>query len=163
MTILRHTEFDTGAPTLSRSPPPASGRSRPATFPKRLGRRLSRRFEDARSFILSITENGYGKRTFVQYRTTGRGGQGIVNIQTSERNGRVVATFPVENSDEIMLVSDAGTLIRCPVEDIRVAGRNTQGVTLFDTADGERVVSVARFAKGFDEVGNGNGHEETAE
>ena len=75
----------------------------------------------------------------------------------------MVATFPVEDSDEIMLVSDAGTLIRCPVEDIRIAGRNTQGVTLFDTADGEHVVSVARFAKGFDELGNGNGHGETAE
>ncbi len=110
-------------------------------------------------FILSITENGYGKRTSAyEYRTAGRGGQGIVNIETSKRNGPVVATFPVAESDEIMLVSDGGTLIRSPVADIRIAGRNTQGVTLFDTAEGERVVSAARFAAGFDEIGNGNGN-----
>ena len=168
MTILRHAELDTEARDAFIRYANAKRRGdAPGDIPRNgLEPDEIARFEEAEEFILSVTENGYGKRTSsYEYRTTRRGGQGIVNIQTSERNGRVVATFPVGDSDEIMLVSDAGTLIRCPVEDIRVAGRNTQGVTLFDTADGERVVSVARFATGFDELGNGNGngHEETAE
>ena len=97
-------------------------------------------------FILTITENGYGKRSSAyEYRIAGRGGQGIINIETSERNGEVVASFPVGDEDQILLVTDGGQLIRCPVADIRIAGRNTQGVTLFKTAEGERVVSVSRL------------------
>ncbi|MDP6709442.1 MAG: DNA gyrase C-terminal beta-propeller domain-containing protein, partial [Alphaproteobacteria bacterium] len=100
----------------------------------------------AEQFVLSITENGYGKRTSAyEYRITNRGGQGIINIETSERNGLVVASFAVEERDQIMLVTDGGQLIRCPIDDIRIASRNTQGVTLFDTAEGEHVVSVARL------------------
>jgi DNA gyrase subunit A len=95
-------------------------------------------------FILSVTENGFGKRTSAyDYRVTGRGGQGIVNIETSERNGQVVATFPIAASDQIMLVTDGGQLIRSPVHDVRIASRRTQGVTLFKVSDDERVVSVA--------------------
>jgi DNA gyrase subunit A len=94
-------------------------------------------------FVLTISENGYGKRTSsYEYRTTGRGGKGIVAMSVNNRNGKLVASFPVEDSDQIMLVTDKGQLIRCPVEDIRIAGRSTQGVTVFDTADDERVVSV---------------------
>lgn len=93
--------------------------------------------------LLAITENGYGKRTNAyEYRVTNRGGQGIINIETSDRNGEVVATFPVTLGHQIMLVTNGGKLIRTPVVDIRVAGRNTQGVTLFKTAKGEKVVSV---------------------
>jgi DNA gyrase subunit A len=103
-------------------------------------------FEAAEEFILSMTENGFGKRTSAyDYRVTGRGGQGIVNIETSERNGQVVATFQVEATDQIMLVTDRGQLIRCPVHDIRIASRRTQGVTLFKVDEDERVVSVARL------------------
>ena len=103
---------------------------------------LARREE----FILSVTENGYGKRSSAyEYRSRGRGGKGIVNIVTSERNGGVVASGPVGPEDQIMLVTDGGQIIRTPVGDVRIAGRNTQGVTLFDTADGERVVSVSRL------------------
>jgi DNA gyrase subunit A len=95
-------------------------------------------------FILSVTENGFGKRTSAyDYRVTGRGGQGIVNIETSERNGQVVATFPIAASDQIMLVTNGGQLIRSPVHDVRIASRRTQGVTLFKVSDDERVVSVA--------------------
>ena len=95
-------------------------------------------------FILTATENGYGKRTSAyEYRITKRGGQGVVNIATEGRNGAVVASFPVNNADQIMLVTDGGKIIRSPVADIRIAGRSTQGVTLFDTADDEKVVSVA--------------------
>jgi DNA gyrase subunit A len=97
-------------------------------------------------FILSVTENGYGKRSSAyEYRIAGRGGQGIANIETSERNGAVVASFPVLDTDQIVMVSDGGQIIRCPVADIRIAGRTTQGVTLFKTAEGERVVSVTRI------------------
>ncbi|NQU71133.1 MAG: DNA gyrase subunit A, partial [Rhodospirillales bacterium] len=86
------------------------------------------------------------KRTSAyEYRVTNRGGQGIANIETSDRNGPVIAAFPLDESDHIMLVSDGGTVIRCPVHDIRIAGRRTQGVTLFHTAADERVVSVARL------------------
>ncbi|PHQ68732.1 MAG: hypothetical protein COB93_09890 [Sneathiella sp.] len=93
--------------------------------------------------LLAITVNGYGKRTNAyEYRVTNRGGQGIINIETSSRNGDVIATFPITDSEQIMLVTNGGKLIRSPVTDIRIAGRNTQGVTLFKTAKGEKVVSV---------------------
>jgi DNA gyrase subunit A len=97
-------------------------------------------------FVLTISENGYGKRTSsFEYRTTGRGGKGIVAMSTGPRNGRLVASFPVEHGDQIMLVTDGGQLIRCPVEGIRLAGRSTQGVIVFNTAEAERVVSVERI------------------
>ena len=99
----------------------------------------------AEQFVLTVTENGYGKRTSsYEYRTSGRGGKGIIAIQTSDRNGPVVASFPIEESDQIMLVTDGGQLIRTPINDIRIAGRNTQGVTIFRTRDSEKVVSVGR-------------------
>ena len=101
---------------------------------------------ETEEFILSVTENGYGKRTSAyEYRITKRGGQGVVNITTEGRNGPVVASFPVEDSDQIMLVTNGGKIIRSPVADIRIAGRSTQGVTLFDTAEDEQVVSVAHL------------------
>ena len=97
-------------------------------------------------FVLTITENGFGKRTSAyEYRLTNRGGSGIINIKTGERNGKVVAAFPVEDADQIMLVTNGGQLIRCPVDDIRIAGRGTGGVTLLRTAEDERVVSVVRL------------------
>ncbi len=100
----------------------------------------------AEQFVLTVTENGYGKRTSsYEYRTSGRGGKGIIAIQTTARNGRVIASFPIEETDQIMLVTDGGQLIRTPINDIRVAGRNTQGVTIFRTREGERVVSVGRI------------------
>jgi DNA gyrase subunit A len=109
------------------------------------------RFEELKAeeeFILAVTANGYGKRSSAyEYRITGRGGQGIANIERSERNGDVVAAFPVADRDQIMLVTDGGQLIRCPVHDIRIAGRKTQGVVLFKVAEGERVASVAHLAE----------------
>ncbi|MCF2523703.1 DNA gyrase subunit A [Bradyrhizobium sp. G127] len=109
----------------------------------------------AEQFVLTISENGYGKRSSsFEYRTTGRGGKGIVAMSVNNRNGKLVASFPVEDSDQIMLVTDKGQLIRCPVEDIRIAGRSTQGVIVFDTAEDEHVVSVEHIT---DETENGNG------
>jgi DNA gyrase subunit A len=106
--------------------------------------------------VLTVSVNGFGKRTSsYEYRTTGRGGKGIVAMSVNNRNGKLVASFPVEHSDQIMLVTDKGQLIRCPVEDIRVAGRSTQGVIVFDTAEDEHVVSVEHISE--EENGNGNG------
>jgi DNA gyrase subunit A len=94
-------------------------------------------------FILTISQNGYGKRSSShEYRVSGRGGKGISAMIVNDRNGPLIASFPVNAGDEIMLVSDGGQLIRCPVRDIRVAGRSTQGVTIFNTAEDEHVVSV---------------------
>jgi DNA gyrase subunit A len=112
----------------------------------------------AEQFVLTISENGYGKRTSsFEYRTTGRGGKGIVAMSVNDRNGKLVASFPVEDSDQIMLVTDKGQLIRCPVEDIRVAGRSTQGVIVFDTAEDEHVVSVEHIGEDAENGENGNG------
>ena len=105
--------------------------------------------------ILSVTENGYGKRTSAyEYRVTGRGGQGFANIEMSERNGNVAASFVIEEGDELMMVTNGGKVIRMPTHDIRIAGRKTQGVTLFRTADDEQVVAVERLSNlGGDEEG----------
>src|ERR1700722_1118233 len=111
--------------------------------------------------VLTVSVNGYGKRTSsYEYRTTGRGGKGIVAMSVNNRNGKLVASFPVEDSDQIMLVTDKGQLIRCPVADIRIAGRSTQGVIVFDTADDEHVVSVEHIGEEA-ENGNGNGNGST--
>jgi DNA gyrase subunit A len=102
----------------------------------------------AEQFILTVSENGYGKRTSVyEYRITGRGGKGIVAMTVNKRNGKLVSSYPAENSDQIMLVTNAGQLIRCPVDGIRIVGRNSQGVIVFNTADGERVVSVEHISE----------------
>jgi DNA gyrase subunit A len=109
--------------------------------------------QDAEQVILTVSENGYGKRTSsFEYRVTGRGGKGVVAMAVNDRNGSLVASFPVADSDEIMLVTDAGQLIRVPVEGIRIAGRATQGVIVFDTAVEERVVSVDRIGEEGDEA-----------
>ena len=109
-------------------------------------------------FVLTISENGYGKRSSsFEYRTTGRGGKGIVAMSVNGRNGKLVASFPVEDSDQIMLVTDKGQLIRCPVEGIRIAGRSTQGVIVFDTAEDEHVVSVEHIGEDTENGNGGNG------
>ena len=103
--------------------------------------------EAREQLLLTITVNGFGKRTSAyEYRVTNRGAQGIINIETSQRNGRVAATFPVGEADQVMLVTDKGQTIRIPVHDIRIASRNTQGVKLFTTEPDEHIVSTARLA-----------------
>ena len=102
----------------------------------------------AEQIILTISSNGYGKRSSsYEYRITGRGGKGIVAMAVNDRNGPLVASFPVENDDQIMLVTDGGQLIRCPVHGIRKAGRSTQGVIVIDVADDEHVVSVEHITE----------------
>jgi DNA gyrase subunit A len=115
----------------------------------------------AEQFVLTVSERGYGKRTSsYEYRTTGRGGKGIVAMDNRERDGslrtkigRLVASFPVEESDQLMLVTDGGQLIRCGVAEISIKGRKTRGVIVFNTAEGERVMSVERLS----EEGEANG------
>ena len=104
-------------------------------------------FKDKEEFILSVTDKGFGKRSSAyEYRVTKRGGSGIANMQLTKRNGsEVVASFPINHSDQLMLVTDKGKLIRCPVNGVRIAGRQTQGVTLFNVSDDEKVVSVAKL------------------
>ena len=96
-------------------------------------------------YILSITKNGYGKRTsFYEYRVTNRGGKGIIGIINSSRNGNVAASLPVNEGDEIILSTDKGRVIRCAVKEIRSAGRNTQGVRIFKLSGEEKVVSAIK-------------------
>ena len=112
----------------------------------------------AEQFVLTLSQNGYGKRSSsFEYRITGRGGKGIVAMAVNDRNGPLVASFPVDHADQIMLITNGGQTIRVPVEGIRIAGRATQGVIVFDTGEGERVVSVEHI-EGEDEVEeNGEG------
>ena len=113
-------------------------------------------------FVLTVSEKGFGKRSSsYEFRTSGRGGKGIAAMIVNERNGRLIAAFPVAENDQIMLVTDGGQLIRCPVHDIRIAGRNTQGVRVFKTDAEEKVVSVERVSEdaGEDDGGEDNGGE----
>lgn len=110
----------------------------------------------AEQMVLTVSEFGYGKRaSSYDFRTSNRGGKGIKATDTSKTNeiGVLVATFPVEDSDQIMLVSDGGQLIRVPIDGIRIAGRSTKGVTIFNVSDGEKVVSVECISDTDDAVG----------
>ncbi|HEY0626842.1 MAG TPA: DNA gyrase subunit A [Allosphingosinicella sp.] len=131
-----------------RAAPWKENENAPTLSPERMAE-----FQEAEEFILTVTANGYGKRTSAyEYRRTNRGGQGITNIETSARNGCVVASFPAHNGQQLMLVTDQAKLIRTTVGDIRIAGRNTQGVTLFRVAENEHVVSAARIEESEDEA-----------
>lgn len=154
MTILRHVEFDTEtrdnyikesrrlrAPDDDVAADVASEES-VCSLPKDIFHRMA----DQEEFILTVTLKGYGKRSSAyEYRVAKRGGQGITSIATNTRNGSVVGAFPVEEEDQVMMITDAGKVIRIPVHDIRIAGRATQGVTLFQTADDEQITSVAHL------------------
>ena len=120
-------------------------------------------------YVLAVTENGYGKRTKAEdYRITGRGGQGVANIETSERNGPVVASFPVTEDEQLMLATNGGTVIRIRVhgqegDSIRIASRKTQGVTLFSLGKDEKVVSVGLIREDDDEDDEDVASEATSE
>lgn len=121
-------------------------------------------------FVLTVTEFGYGKRSSsYDFRLTNRGGKGIraTDVSKVDEIGRLVAAFPVGNDDQIMLVSDGGTVIRVPVHNIRFASRATKGVTIFNTADGEKVVSVERISEpegdADDVIGQDSGEEPAAD
>ncbi|MDB9762174.1 DNA gyrase subunit A [Alphaproteobacteria bacterium] len=140
ISVLKHIEADTEIKTLYLKAATAKRRGVTQDYIEEEKFELMHNDDQ---FILTISENGYGKRTSAyEYRITNRGGQGIINIETSDRNGPVIASFIVQNSDDVMLVTNAGRIIRSPVSDIRIASRNTQGVTLFSVDKGEKVVSV---------------------
>ena len=105
--------------------------------------------------ILTVTENGYGKRTEeAEYPTKSRATQGVISIKVSERNGNVVGAIQVDETDQIMMITDAGTLVRTRVSEVSVVGRNTQGVTLIRTAEDEKVVGLQRVAETDDDENN---------
>jgi DNA gyrase subunit A len=109
------------------------------------------------SVLLTVTENGYGKRTLVsEYRKTRRGGKGVITINTDERNGPVVAVMEISETDELIVTSQRGKVIRMTVDDIPVQGRNTMGVRIMRLEQGDKVIGVDRIAAG---TGNGNGLE----
>jgi DNA gyrase subunit A len=112
--------------------------------------------------ILTVTENGYGKRTEeAEYRIQGRGGKGIIDIKTTERNGKVVSVAQAKDTDEVMLVTNGGMLIRIKVHDISVIGRNTQGVRLISLESaGEKVSSISKLPESGEENGDGGNGEE---
>ncbi|WP_140178621.1 DNA topoisomerase (ATP-hydrolyzing) subunit A [Providencia stuartii] len=114
--------------------------------------------------ILTVTENGYGKRTAEQeYPTKSRATQGVISIKVSERNGNVVGAIQVDETDQIMMITDAGTLVRTRVAEVSVVGRNTQGVTLIRTAEDEKVVGLQRVAETEDdETSDEEGGDETS-
>jgi len=118
--------------------------------------------ENEEQGVLTATENGYGKRTpIVEYTRHGRGTQGMIAIQTTERNGKVVAATLVSPEDEIMLITSGGVLIRTRVKEIREMSRSTQGVTLINLDDGEKLCGLQRIMDRDEENGengNGNGH-----
>jgi DNA gyrase subunit A len=119
-----------------------------------LGEQRYVEMSEAEQLVLTISERGYGKRSSsYEYRTTGRGGKGIVAMAVTAKTGRVVASFPVEDADQIMLVTNGGQLIRTRVEGIRIASRSTQGVIVFDTDENEKVVSVERISEEGDDNG----------
>ncbi|MEM5585199.1 DNA gyrase subunit A [Roseibium sp. AS2] len=129
-----------------------------------LSQELYARMSAAEQIILTISENGYGKRTSsFEYRVTGRGGKGITAMAVNDRNGGLVASFPVEDNHQIMLVTDGGQLIRCPVHGIRIAGRATQGVIVFKTAKGEKVVAVEGISEEDDDDTFEEGEEPSTE
>jgi DNA gyrase subunit A len=97
---------------------------------------------------LTVTENGYGKRsTLADYRSQGRGGKGIITIKTTEKNGKVIGMAQVSADDEILLITSNGKVLRIRTKDISVQGRNTQGVRLFDIDEGDKVVSFAKLVE----------------
>lgn len=154
MTILRHVDFDTETRDayIKESRRLRGGEEGEVEANGENGNDISisddvfDRMAAQEEFILTVTRKGYGKRTSAyEYRVTKRGGQGVTAIATSKRNGNVVAAFPVKEDDQAMMITDAGKVIRIPVDGIRIAGRATQGVTLFDTDEKENVTSVAHL------------------
>jgi DNA gyrase subunit A len=131
-----------------RAAPWKDNEAEPTLPPERM-----KQFEDAEEFILTVCANGYGKRSSAyEYRRTGRGGQGITNIDNLDRNGPVVASFPAHNGEHLMLVTDQAKMIRLSVGDTRVIGRNSAGVRLFNVANDEHVVGAARIEESDDEA-----------
>jgi DNA gyrase subunit A len=152
MTVLRGAEFDIAdrdaylrIPLLDRSDVSTKSDEELKDFGVDIS--LLRSMSEQEEFIMTVSSNGFGKiSSAYEYRITDRGGSGVVNIVINEKIGHVVASLPVSKSDDIMLITNTGKLIRCPLSSVRVTGRSTSGVILFKTAADEHVVSVALIA-----------------
>jgi len=142
LSILRGSDATTDErEAYLRAAPWKENENEPTLSPERMAR-----LEEAEDFILTVCANGYGKRSSAyEYRRTGRGGQGITNIDNIRRNGPVVASFPAHAHEQLMLVTDQAKLIRMNLDTLRVIGRGSAGVRLFHVADDEHVVSAARI------------------
>jgi DNA gyrase subunit A len=137
-------------------PEPEEGEGEPAAEDGAIPEEVYADLASREEFVLSLTEKGFGVRSSAyDYRITGRGGQGIDNMELGRRGDRIVAAFPVAHDDEIMAVTDTAQVIRCPVRDIRIARRKSGGVVIFKLDEGERVVSVARLRTVAEEDGEG--------
>jgi DNA gyrase subunit A len=147
-------EEDGAAPE---EPAPEEDEAEPVGDAVSLGVERIAELEAAEEVILTVSTEGYGKRTSAyEFRRTGRGGQGLLAQDLTRKGGRLAASFPVDESDQILMVTDQGQLIRTPVRLVRLAGRNTQGVIVFRTSEEEHVVSVERLAdSGEDDGGDG--------
>lgn len=170
MSVLRHTETDMEkryaylkmAKALRRSDDEDVSEDIEASATLTLSEEEFQKMQAEEEFILTVTDSGYGKRTSAyEYRITGRGGQGVTNIDNTKRKDSVVASFPVTDTAHVMLVTDAGKLIRMPIKDVRIAGRNTMGVIMFRLSDAEHVVSATCIEDYEDE--DAAQEEETAE
>ncbi|WP_349371830.1 DNA gyrase subunit A [Salinarimonas sp.] len=150
-----------GAELSAEEAPAQNGDAEEATAEVELGQERYAEMGAQEQFVLTLTVNGYGKRSSsFEYRVTNRGGKGITAMVTNARNGALVSSFPVEGHDQVMLITDRGQTIRVPVDGIRIAGRSTQGVIVFDTAEDEHVVSVEHIAGGAEsEVVDGEGND----
>ncbi|MCZ4282610.1 DNA gyrase subunit A [Kiloniella laminariae] len=158
MAIINHMDADSEtrdqymryASAKRRSDNADEGDFDPTALETSLSQEVLDAMEADEQFILSISQDGLGKRSSsYEYRVTSRGGKGIGNLDLSragDRTTEVIGVFPIDQTDHIMLVTDAGKLIRCPVHDVRIAGRSTRGVKLFDVASDEKIVSVSRLA-----------------
>ncbi len=161
MSILHRVGTNAGG-TGSLSPLRSAGRAR-RTASARFPQSGSTSSHDKEQFILTITENGYGKRSSAyEYRRTNRGGQGITNIDTSRAQWLCRGELPAHQGEQLMLVTDQGKMIRTTVGSIRIAGRNTMGVTIFRVADDEHVVSVAKIDESEEEDVEIDGGDEKA-
>ncbi|HLB24889.1 MAG TPA: DNA gyrase C-terminal beta-propeller domain-containing protein, partial [Nitrospirota bacterium] len=119
---------------------------------------------DGDATILCATETGFVKRTHAkEYRSQTRGGMGLINIKTGGRNGDVVGIATVEDTDEIMLITTSGKILRMPVNGVSVIGRNTKGVKFLDVGEGDKVIALAKLAEKEGENGNGGGEPEASE
>ena len=134
------------------APPAAEEAAAPVTT---LSPERFKELQEKEEFVLTVASSGFGKRTSAyEYRVTGRGGKGV-ELMNLAKGGQVVAAFPIEQSEQIMLVTNGGTLIRCPVDGVRIAGRGTRGVRIVNVSEGERVVSAIRIGEDDEAVGNG--------
>ncbi len=148
MSILNHVKVETEQRQAFVKYSKALRRGEPIEKPSNISDEKLAELLEKEQFLLTVCENGYGKRTSIyEYRTAARGGKGVGSIEVSERNGNVVQSLIIEEDNDIVIVSNGGQIIRCRIGDVRIAGRKTQGVTIFKMNKNEKVISLTLVAK----------------